>query len=143
MTHRNAGAASALTLALAASFFAATNFGAALIAKRSPSLSAAPVVAADPVAPLLDLIRAAAADPAKAAAVRQAKGEFARFATQLATIAANDDDARQAEAIAALGIAGTPEAVAALRDVVQHGSPVDAELALAALGNSAQPCAAP
>lgn len=133
------GAACALTLALTVSFAAVANLGVAVAGKRAEA--PAPVVAAaDPVARMLEIVAGGADDPAALLALRP---ELALHVAALAAVAADDDDARQAAAIAALGIAGTPEAREALAQVVECGSPVDAELALAALGQMTQPCAVP
>lgn len=127
-TRSGHGAACALTLALAVAVAALANLGLAVAGKALEA--PAPAAVADPVARLLDT------------------GEFDRAALAahvpaLAAIAADDDDARQELAIAALGIAGTSEAHAALAAIVENGSPVDAELALVALGSLPQPAVAP
>lgn len=130
-TRSGHGAACALTLALAVAVAALANLGLAVAGKAPEGTAAA--VAADPVARLLDRVAAGQADASALAARVPA----------LAAIAADDDDARQGIAIAALGLAGTAEAHAALAAIVENGSPVDSDLALIALGSLPQPAVAP
>jgi hypothetical protein len=127
------GAACALTLALIAGIAALANVGVAVVAKRPEGPAPVLTTAADPTAQLLDAVRNGSLEPTAA------RAEFAKLVPALAAVASSDSNPRQAEAIAALGLAGTEEACAALKSIVENGSPVDAELALAALAGSAQP----
>jgi hypothetical protein len=127
------GAACALTLALTAGLVAVANLGVAAVAKRPEGPAPVVVTAADPTERLLDIVRNGSFEPTAA------RAELAKFVPALAAIASSDTNPRQAEAIVALGLAGTEEARVALKSVVENGSPVDAELALAALAGCALP----
>lgn len=137
MNPRKTGAASALTLAIFASIVAATNLGVAVVAKSSEGPAPVVTTAADPTARLLDAIRNGSFEPTAA------RADLAKIVPALAAVASSDNDPRQAEAIVALGLAGTEEALAALKSIVELGSPADAELAAAALASASRTCAIP
>ena len=132
------GAACALTLALTAGLAAIANVGVAVVAKRPEGPAPVIVTAADPTERLLDLVRAAG-DSKTSPEATAARAALAKIVPALAAVASSDNDPRQADAIVALGLAGTDEAQVALRGIVESGSPVDAELALAALSGPALP----
>jgi len=142
MNPRKTGAASAITLAIFASIVAATNLGVAVVAKRTEGPAPVVTTAADPTARLLDLLRAAR-ESATSPEATAARAELAKIVPALAAVASDDSDPRQADAILALGMAGTEEALSMLRSIVELGSPADAELALSALATSSQPGAIP
>ncbi|MEK7468940.1 MAG: hypothetical protein AAB074_16315 [Planctomycetota bacterium] len=131
------GAACALTLALIAGLATLANVGIAVVAKRPEGPAPVALTMADPTAQLLDAVRNGSLEPTAA------RAEFAKLVPALAAVASSDNDPRQAEAIVALGLAGTDEACAALRAIVDCGSPADAELALAALASASHACAIP
>ena len=131
------GAACALTLALTAGLAAIANVGVAVVAKRPEGPAPVITTAADPTEKLLDAVLNGSFEPTAA------RAELAKIVPALAAVASSDTNPRQAEAIVALGLAGTDEARAALKSIVECGSPVDADLALAALAMSAHSCSIP
>jgi hypothetical protein len=137
MNPRKTGAASAITLAIFASIVAATNLGVAVVAKRPEGPAPVVTTAADPTAQLLADIHDGSLEPTAA------RTQLAKIVPALAAVASSDTDPRQADAIVALGLAGTEEASAALRAIVENGSPVDAELALMALAGGTRTCVVP
>lgn len=129
MKPRSAGAASILSVALAAGLLALVNFGFALFREAAPVPPPAPSATA-----LLDEVRAIAADPGRRAELDAIAPRLAAVEESVIEIARDPKHLRRAEAVFALRFAKTARADAALRDVAESNDPAISALASDSLG---------
>lgn len=129
MKPRSAGAASILSVALAAGLLALVNLGFALFREAAPAPPSAPSATA-----LLDEVRAIAADPGRRAEFEALGPRLAAVEEALVEIARDPGNPHRAEAVFALRFAKSARAEAALRDVAESNDPAISALAADSLG---------